>query len=123
MTKDDIKKALTCCSNPSISYCKDCPYANYGEFDCCNGKMCKDALALITEQEKSIQVAQDSILSLAQQNQEYREQQVKQAKIDVLNKLKDSYGLYYLSAFGVKERMLADILNPMIEELNNENKS
>ena len=41
----------------------------------------------------------------------------KQAKIDVLNKLKDSYGLYYLSAFGVKERILADILNPMIEEL------
>ena len=42
---------------------------------------------------------------------------VKQAQIDILNKLKDSYGLYYLSAFGVKERMLADILNPMIEEL------
>lgn len=42
---------------------------------------------------------------------------IKQAQIDVLNKLKDSYGLYYLSAFGVKERMLADILNPMIEEL------
>ena len=42
---------------------------------------------------------------------------VKQAQIDVLNKLKDSYGLYYLSAFGVKERMLADIINPMIEEL------
>ena len=52
MTKDEIKKALTCCSNPSISYCKDCPYANYGEFDCCNGKMCKDALNLITEQDK-----------------------------------------------------------------------
>ena len=42
---------------------------------------------------------------------------VKQAQIDALTKLKDSYGLYYLSAFGVKERMLADILNPMIEEL------
>lgn len=52
MTKDDIKKALTCCSNPSISYCKDCPYANCGKFDCCNGKMCKDALNLITEQDK-----------------------------------------------------------------------
>lgn len=52
MTKDEIKKALTCCSNPSISYCKDCPYANCGEFDCCNGKMCKDALNLITEQDK-----------------------------------------------------------------------
>lgn len=44
----------------------------------------------------------------------------KQAQIDVLNKLKNSYGLYYLSAFGVKERMLADILNPMIEELKDE---
>ena len=44
---------------------------------------------------------------------------VKQAQIDVLNKLKDSYGLYYLSAFGVKERMLADILNPMIAEVQN----
>ena len=42
---------------------------------------------------------------------------IKQAQIDALTKLKDSYGLYYLSALGVKERMLADILNPMIEEL------
>lgn len=105
MTKDDIKKALTCCSNPSISYCKDCPYANYGEFDCCNGKMCKDALNLITEQEKSIQMAQDSILSLAQQNQEYREQKVKQAKIDILNKLKER--LY--SIFVTKSSPLGDI--------------
>ena len=55
MTKEDINKALECCSNPSISYCKDCPYANYGEFDCCNGKMCKDALNLITEQETEIE--------------------------------------------------------------------
>lgn len=105
MTKDEIKKALKCCSNPSISYCKDCPYANCGKFDCCNGKMCKDALALITEQEKSIQVAQDSILSLAQQNQEYREQQVKQAKIDILNKLKER--LY--SIFVTKSSPLGDI--------------
>lgn len=45
------------------------------------------------------------------------ENDIRRAQIDVLNKLKDSYGLYYLSAFGVKERMLADILNPMIEEL------
>lgn len=43
----------------------------------------------IIEQKKSTQVAQDNILSLAQQNQEYREQQVKQAKIDVLNELRE----------------------------------
>ena len=45
------------------------------------------------------------------------EKDIRRVQIDALNKLKDSYGLYYLSAFGVKERMLADILNPMIEEL------
>ena len=74
MNKDDIKKALTCCSNPSISYCKDCPYANYGEFDCCNGKMCKDALDLIIEQEREI---------------ERLKAEVKQAQIDILNELKE----------------------------------
>ena len=73
MTKEDIKKALECCSNPSISYCKDCPYANYGEFDCCNGKMCKDALDLIIEQEREI---------------ERLKAEVKQAQIDILNKAK-----------------------------------
>ena len=72
MTKEDIKKALTCCSNPSISYCKDCPYANYGEFDCCNGKMCKDALNLITEQDK--------------ENKKLKEE-IKQAQLSVLGKL------------------------------------
>ena len=115
MTKDDIKKALTCCSNPSISYCKDCPYANCGKFDCCNGKMCKDALNLITEQEKSIQVAQDSILSLAEQNQEYREQKVKQAKIDILNKLKER--LY--SIFVTKSSPLGDItVEDIVEDID-----
>ena len=93
MTKDEIKKALECCAK---SYgddvqCSDCPYdtltprACYERF--CQDVLCKDALDLITEQEKSIQMAQDSILSLAQQNQEYREQQVKQAKIDMLNRV------------------------------------
>lgn len=83
MTKEDIIKALTCCSNPSISYCKDCPYANYGEFDCCNGKMCKDALDLIIEQEREI---------------ERLKAEVKQAKLDVLKELKTrhDYALEYM---------------------------
>ena len=108
MTKDDIKKALTCCLNPSISYCKDCPYANYGEFDCCNGKMCKDALNLITEQEKEI---------------EQLKAEKKQAQIDVLNKLKeriktaiDTYfnldgGGYYLAEGAI------DDIDGLIEEV------
>ena len=38
-----------------------------------------------------IEQAQDSILSVAQQNQEHREQQVKQAKIEVLKELKEMF--------------------------------
>lgn len=95
MTSDKIKKALECCAKSygDDVHCSDCPYdtltprACYERF--CQDVLCKDALELINEQEKSIQSAQDSILSLEQQNQEYREQQVKQAIIDVLNKLKE----------------------------------
>ena len=102
MTKDEIKKALKCCSNPSISYCKDCPYANCGKFDCCNGKMCKDALALITEQEKEIERLRttlgqcntelnSALESLKSQCREIGALKAgtKQAKIDVLTELKE----------------------------------
>ena len=60
------------------------------------------------EQEKSIQ--------MAQQNQEYREQQVKQAKIDVLNKLKSSavYDDNYLDGY-----VFIDDVNKLIEEVQN----
>ena len=130
MTKNEIKKALECCSNPSINFCKDCPYNNNGEFSCCDGEMCKDALTLITEQEQEIErlrttlgqcntelnSALESLKSqcreigeLKAENEELtkvvsskvydlidntkeiadaREAWEKQAKIDVLNKLK-----------------------------------
>ena len=55
MTKDEIKKALECCLEISYNSCKDCPYANNGNFSCVGGKMCKDALTLITEQEQEIE--------------------------------------------------------------------
>ena len=62
------------------------------------------------EQEKSIQ--------MAQQNQEYREQQVKQAKIDVLNELKErAIGYTFL---GEKLATETDI-DELIEEIENEN--
>lgn len=49
MTKDEIKKALKTCS---VDSCTDCPYDNKGLY-CC-GKLKRDALDLITEQEKEI---------------------------------------------------------------------
>ena len=103
MNKDDIKKALECCANPSINSCKDCPYNNNGEFSCCDGEMCKDALNLITEQEQEIdrlkaeneeltKVVSSKVYDLIDNTKEIadaREAWEKQAKIDVLNKLKD----------------------------------
>ena len=52
--------------------CRECPYYDYHRGD---KALLKDALALITEQ-------------VVEQNQNYQEQRIKQAKIDVLNELK-----------------------------------
>ena len=89
MTKEDIKKALEICTS-SYGTCDACPYDDVRN---CSDTLKNDARELIIEQEKSIQ---DQILFLAQQNQEYREQQVKQAQIDVLNKVKDLMDKYYV---------------------------
>lgn len=115
MTKDEIMKAYeNCASANDCSSCNDCP-------DCANCASAA-ALALITEQEKSIQVAQDSILSLAQQNQEYREQQVKQAKIDVLNELKKKTHNYYpsIDSYCVSQHVvLVRDIDELIKEVQN----
>lgn len=66
-TIQDIKKALEICSEDDG--CRECPYYDYHH---CDKALLKDALALITEQ-----------------NQKYQEQRIKQAQIDVLNKLKE----------------------------------
>ena len=78
MTKDDIKKALECCAKSygDDVHCSDCPYDTLTPRACCErfcqDVLCKDALNLITEQEKEI---------------ERLKEEKKQAKIDVLNKV------------------------------------
>ena len=53
ISKDEIKKALKCCcyDSGSEANCSDCAYHNV---HWCNDMLCKDALNLITEQEKEI---------------------------------------------------------------------
>ena len=142
MTKDEIKKALECCSNPSINSCKDCPYNNKGEFSCCDGEMCKDALNLITEQEKKIErlkdenkencwkcieakrVTEEDYAKLQELFANYQIAsdkemiaQVKQAKIDVLNRLK-SLSIYddnYLDGY-----VFIDDIDKLLEEYEND---
>ena len=83
MTNKDIKKALECCSNPSINFCKNCPYNNNGEFSCCDGEMHKDALNLVTEQEKEINQLKTECTLLDDELRNAR-----QETISVLNELK-----------------------------------
>ena len=94
-TIQNIKKALEICSRDDG--CRECPYYDYHH---CDKALLKDALALITER-----------------NQEYQEQRIKQAQIDILNKLKErAIGYTFL---GEKLATETDI-DRLIEEIENE---
>ena len=98
-TIQDIKKALEICSKDDG--CRECPYYDYHH---CDKVLLKDALALISEQ-------------VVEQNQKYQEQRIKQAKIDVLKKLKErAIGYTFL---GEKLATETDI-DELIEEIENE---
>ena len=125
MNIDDIKKGLECCSNPSINSCKDCPYNNNGEFSCCDGEMCKDALSLITEQEKEIErlKAENEELTKVVSSKVYdlignvkeiadaREMLEQQAKIDVLNELRNRLVVYYPSVISGIDELIKEYEN------------
>ena len=98
-TIQDIKEALEICSKDDG--CRECSYYDYHH---CDKALLKDALALITEQ-------------VVGQNQKYQEQRIKQAKIDILNKLKErAIGCTFL---GEKLATETDI-DELIEEIENE---
>ena len=124
MNIDDIKKGLECCSNPRLSSCNNCPYNNNGEFSCRDGEMCKDALNLITEQEKKIEQLTEERNRYAETLAKYQMAsdkeimaQIKQAKIDVLNRLK-SLSIYddnYLDGY-----VFIDDIDKLLEEYEND---
>lgn len=116
MTKDEIKKALECCDK--YAYCKDCPCYTY-----CEHEPHKGALALITEQENEIERLRttlgqcntelnSALESLKSQCREIGELKAgtKQAKIDVLKRLKvfsepypNSWGIYVIDVYHIDE--------------------
>ena len=96
-TIQDIKKALEICSGDDG--CRECPYYDYHH---CDKALLKDALALITEQ-----------------NKEYQEQRIKQAKIDVLNELKVRHD-YANIAMGYPWWDISQQIDKFIEEVENE---
>ena len=97
-TIQDIKKALEICSEDDG--CRECPYYDYYH---CDKALLKDALALITEQ-------------VIEQNQKYQEQRIKQAKIDMLNELKEK-----CKFDGHTVAVYKNDIDELIEEVENEN--
>ena len=126
MNKDDIKKALEFCANAFP--CEGCAYH---DDLMCTDKLKTDALNVIVEQEQEIEKWKNDYAKLQEQFAQYQmasdkeiAAQVKQAKIEVLNKLKervetaiDAYfnldgGGYYLA-----ENAMNDI-DELIREAN-----
>lgn len=102
MNNDDIKKALSTCVEIS---CEGCPYIGHNPMTCgysCSDKLKTDALNLIIEQENEIEKLKNEFKQLEtnaeilargvrdmnHENYELTEK-IKQAKIDVLNELKE----------------------------------
>lgn len=119
MTKDEIKKTLEFCGDLSYS-CDDCPYDDVRN---CSDTLKTDALNLIIEQEREIAQLKDGYARVQEQFAQYQMAsdkeivaQVKQAKIDVLNELKEcsetAIDTYYNSDGGgyyLAEDVLDDI--------------
>lgn len=92
------------------------------------------ALKLIAEQEKEIErlkaefkqletnaeILARGVRDLNHENYELTEK-VKQAQIDVLNKLKGKYGFYTCCSWGYSTKLLGEIIDKFIEEIQNEN--
>ena len=74
----------------------------------------------INRYKDDIERLKNNILAMTQQNQEYRERQVKQAKIDVLAELKKKYGFYICCSWSHATKLLGEIIDEFIERTKNE---
>lgn len=132
MMIDDIKKVLALCVD---SICDDCPYADTKD---CYNQIKLDARDLIIKQESEIAQLKDGYARVQEQFAQYQKAsdkeilaQVKQAKIEVLNKLKDYVNQLACDEYGDSacdtNYVTIDIdkyeqdIDEMIEELKNEN--
>ena len=123
MNIDDIEKGLECCVGGEVGEgCRKCPYLfNHNG---CNDALCKDTLDFITEQEKKIDQLTEERNRYAATLAKYQmasdkeiRAQIKQAKIDVLNRLK-SLSIYddnYLDGY-----VFIDDIEKLLEEYEND---
>lgn len=124
MTKNKIKKALECCTNTYS--CVECPY-HIAE---CNNRLCKDALNLITEQEKEIERLKAENCELTKKFEarltcDFVKTAQKHAQIDVLNELKKYLHTEDFDTPDERwkpESEFCEIIDKLIKEVKNEKK-
>lgn len=143
MNKDEIKKAFDICCDAQTQSCTGCPIL---ELEKRNGRGCKynmfiSVFDLITEQENEIERLKDEIIYLerkiAIRDNALKDRDkaiemlegkqdtiVKQAKIDVLNELKDrTRTSYVLDDFILGNVVFSKDIDELIKEVQNaENK-
>ena len=124
MTKDDIKKALKICTD-IYAPCNGCPYEKCTN---CDNTLHTDALNVIIEQEKEIERLRttlgqcntelnSALESLKIQCREIGELKagVKQAQIDVMNKVKErAVGLAAIEIYHI-----CNLIDEIIKEVQN----
>lgn len=128
MTKKDIKKALEICTD-IYAPCNGCPYEKCTN---CDNTLHTDALNVIIEQEKEIERLRttlgqcntelnSALESLKSQCREIGELKagVKQAQIDVLDRLKEKYGYYSCYSLYYDVKSLNVIIDELIKEVQN----
>ena len=102
MTKKQIKKALALCQDGRVSVCRDCPYTE----NCDGTQLFKDALNLITEQEKDIKQLKTECALLDDELRIARHD-----TINVLNELKERIPL------AMSKQYVCAQIDEMIKEL------
>lgn len=132
MTNEEIKKGLEICCDDNYNYrCCGCPYNSVRH---CNDALENDARNLISKQEQEIAQLKADYSKLQEQFAQYQmasdkeiAAQVKQAKIDVLNKLKTQTHNYYpsIDSYCVSQHvvLVKDIDKMIVEVQNAEDKS
>lgn len=127
MTKKVIKEALEACAEIN-SPCNICPYKHVEN---CYDTLKNDALVLITEQEREIErlrakneQLEEDIDMIIKEQKDDRKFDIKQAQIDMLDKLKKKTHNYYpsIDSYCISQHVvLVRDIDELIKEVQNEN--
>ena len=128
MNKDDIKKALESCVTYKNVDCNNCPCCPYDGQILCQDVLCKDALNLITEQEKEIERLTEKLGQVLLSIDTVKEmntmcsidEQRKRAVQDFAEKLKEKALLHCRTINCYECKFIETTIDELLEEYKND---